>query len=73
MSNASGVFVIDATQLNLTEQEAAAISEAIAKTVMTEIGKLDRSRPRSIDIDAIPDPLVAARSLGGMAGMRIGD
>lgn len=68
---ATGVFVIDATRLGLTEQESALISEALAKTMMAEVTKLDKSIPRPIDLDKVEDPLVAARGFGGMAGMVI--
>lgn len=72
VSSASGVFVVDASKLDLSEQESAAISEAISKAVILEIAKLDRTVKRRVDInDVTEDPLVASRGMGGIAGLVI--
>jgi len=77
MSNASGVFVVDGSRLKLTEQEAASISAAIVRAVMAEIGKLDRTRARDVDlnvlVDPLVDPLAASRGIGGTAGFVVSD
>ncbi len=69
VSSASGVFVVDASKLDLSEQESAAISEAISKTVILEIAKLDRTVKRRVDIKDATDPLMATRGMGGIAGL----